>query len=297
MAEHRQHREPVMRARLRRAYAALDEHEILNSASAIAFQVLFAIVPLGLFTVALLGFLELDRVWRDAAAEIQPKVSPAAFSVIDDTVRRVLSEQQPLWLTLGAALAIWRLSAAMRAAMGALDRIYESEDGERSLASAVRTSVGLSLVTTLLALLALAVIYLGPLVVEVHGTLAHAVSILVRWAVALALGVLAVGVVIHYGPARGQPLGWVSRGTLVCASAWLLATLAFAFYVTELADYGSMFGSFATVFLLLTYLYLSAAAFLVGVEIDVRARSSDQPVANVTVTPAKTRVRPGEIGA
>ncbi|HEV2999583.1 MAG TPA: YihY/virulence factor BrkB family protein [Solirubrobacteraceae bacterium] len=284
-------------ARVRRAYSALDEHEILNSASAIAFQVLFALVPLGLFTVALLGFLELDRVWEDAAAEIEPKVSPAAFSVMDDTVRRVLAEQQPFWLTAGAALAIWRLSAAMRAAMGALDRIYECEDGERSLVSELRTSIGLSLVTTVLMLLALAVIHLGPLVVEVDGAVANVVSIVVRWAVGLGLGVLAFGVVIHYGPARGQPLGWVSRGTVLCASAWLLATFAFAFYVTELADYGSVFGSFATVFLLLTYLYLSAAAFLAGVEIDVRARASRQLVANVTVTPANTRVRPGEIGA
>jgi membrane protein len=259
---------------LRRAKTALDEHEILNSASAIAFQVLFALVPLGLFTVALLGFLQLDRVWQDAAAEIKPELSPAAFTVIDDTVRKVLSQQQPFWLTAGAALAIWRLSAAMRAAMGALDRVYECEDNDRSFLAELRTSIALSLVTTLLLLLALAIVHLGPLVVATGNAAAEVLSIVVRWGFGLALGVLAVGVIIHYGPARGQSLGWVSRGTLLCASAWLLATFAFALYVTRLADYGSAFGSFATVFLLLTYLYLSAAAFLVGVEIDVRARSS-----------------------
>ncbi len=259
---------------LRRAHAALDEHEILNSSSAIAFQVLFALVPLGLFTVALLGFLELDRVWQDAAAEIRPELSPAAFTVIDDTVRKVLSQQQPFWLTAGAALAIWRLSAAMRAAMGALDRVYECEDSDRSLLSELRTSIALSLVTTALLLVALAVVHLGPLVVTTGNAAAEVLSVVVRWGIGLGLGVLAVGVIIHFGPARGQSLGWVSRGTLLCATAWLLATFAFALYVTRLADYGSAFGSFATVFLLLTYLYLSAAAFLVGVEIDVRARAS-----------------------
>ena len=54
------------RERLRGLLDALDEHEILNSASAIAFQTLFALVPLGLFTLALVGFLELDRAWDDA---------------------------------------------------------------------------------------------------------------------------------------------------------------------------------------------------------------------------------------
>src|SRR5829696_9048930 len=108
-----------MRSAAGRLRDALDEYEILNSASAIAFQILFALVPLGLFTLALSGFLELDRAWEDAAAEIEPRVSHAAFSVIDDTAREVLDRQQPFWLTVGAALAIWRLSAAMRATMGA----------------------------------------------------------------------------------------------------------------------------------------------------------------------------------
>ena len=256
---------------MRGAVDLFERHEILNSASAIAFQTLFALVPLGLFTLALLGFAELEQAWEDAAAEIEPQVSAAAFTVIDDTVRTVLGDQQPFWLTLGALLAMWRLSAAMRATMGALDRIYESDE-ERSLRSRVRTSIGLSLVTTFLVLLALAVLYLGPVVVQTEAAVADLASLVVRWGLALAIGVVAAALIVHYAPAQPQPLGWVSRGTLLAAGCWLVATVAFAFYVTELADYGSLFGSFATVFLLLTYLYLSATAFLIGVEIDVSAR-------------------------
>jgi membrane protein len=160
----------------------------------------------------------------------------------------------------------------MRATMGALDRIYDS-DADRSLWSRVKTSIGLSLTTTALALLALAVLYLGPVVVPTETAAADLASLVVRWVVALAIGVIAAGLLIHYAPTHPRPLGWVSRGTLLAGGAWLVATALFAFYATELADYGSLFGSFATVFLLLTYLYLSATAFLLGVEIDVRARS------------------------
>ena len=109
---------------MRRLADLFGRHELLNSSSAIPFQTLFALIPLALFALALCGFLALDRVWEDAAAEIEPQVSAAAFTVIDDTARQILAQQQPFWLTLGAAFAIWRLSAAMRATMGALDRIY-----------------------------------------------------------------------------------------------------------------------------------------------------------------------------
>ena len=105
------------------------------------------------------------------------------------------------------------------------------------------------------------------------------------------LGAFAFGLIVHYAPSHPQPLGWVSRGTLLAALCWLLATGAFALYVTELADYSSVFGSFTTVFLLFTYVYLSAAAFLVGVEIDVRARTRAEAGPERTTGPARCRAR------
>ena len=139
------------------------------------------------------------------------------------------------------------------------------------------TSIALSLATTALALVALAVVYLGPVAIPTEGALG-VVSVVVRWALGLALGIVAVGSIVHYAPARPQKLSWVSRGTVLAAGCWLLCTAGFALYVTEIADYGSVFGSFAIIFLLLTYLYLSATAFLLGVEIDVRARGEEAAV-------------------
>jgi uncharacterized BrkB/YihY/UPF0761 family membrane protein len=59
----------------------------------------------------------------------------------------------------------------------------------------------------------------------------------------------------------------------------VLTSVAFGFYVTNIASYGSLFGSFATIFVLLTYFYFSAIAFLAGIEIDahVRERATGSP--------------------
>ncbi len=258
---------PDLRA-LRRGF---DEHEILNSASAIAFQGLMALVPLLLVLLALLGFLNLERVWEDAARQIRPEVSPAAFTVIDETVRNVLGGKQWFWLTLGAAFAIWRLSSAMRAVMGALDRIYAA-DRDRPLAERLRVSIGLALAVTALLFAALAVVHLGPLLVPVEGAALTVVSIAVRWGLAAALLLLALGLTIRHGPATPQPIKWVTFGSLVSVGVWVAGSLLFLFYITKIASYGSIFGSFATLFVLLTYLYVAAIALLAGVEIDTEAR-------------------------
>ena len=263
---------------LRELHRGFEDHAVLNSASAFSFQILSALVPLVLVTLALLGFLQLDRVWSDAAAELKPKVSGPAFQVIDDTVRNVLGSKQPFWLTLGAGLAIWRLSAAMRAVMGALDLIYGAAR-ERPLAERLRVSITLALAVAGLVLLALAVLHLSPLLVPVDGLVLGALSIVVRWGVAAALLLLAVGLTIRHAPASPQPLRWVSVGSALSVVSWVVCSLAFGVYITEVASYGSLFGSFATVFILLTYIYLSTIALLAGVEVDtqVRDRVDDAP--------------------
>ena len=257
----------------------VERHEVLNSASAMAFQVLFALAPMGLVLLALVGFFDVDRVWNDARAELEPKMSEAAFTVVDDTVRRIIDEQQPFWLTLGLALALWRLSAAMRATMHALDLIYDASE-ERPLLKRLTLSIALSLAISLLMLAVLALVYLGPVAVPVDGVVLGTVSFVVRWGLAVALLVFAIGLTIRHAPATSQPLGWVSLGSGLCAVAWILCTIAFGFYVSDVADYGSAFGSFATFFVLLTYLYLSTTAFLIGAEIDTQLRRNHEGSAN-----------------
>ncbi len=115
-------------------------NDLMLFASAISFQVLTAIVPLLLFGFGLLGFLELTEVWRrELRPAVVESVSPAALTVIDDTVGRVLGSKQLFWVTAGAALAAWQLSGAIRAAMDALNRVQGVEETRGHVARYTRS--------------------------------------------------------------------------------------------------------------------------------------------------------------
>jgi membrane protein len=75
---------------------------------------------------------------------------------------------------------------------------------------------------------------------------------------------------------------------------WVIVSVGFYFYLTGLASYGSVFGSLASVIVVIAYLYISRIAFffgsqldaiirtqstgtLSGVEVDPSHRSSDTP--------------------
>ncbi len=256
------------RSLVREVLAGFREHDLLTYASAISFQCVVALSPLVLTVLGVLGVLGADEVWsRDVAPDLRRSVSPDVFSVLDDTARRVLADGRVVWLTLGAALTLWYVSSAIRAAMGALDGVYGCRV-DRRLADRLRTSLLLAPPLVLCVVGAAAVVRLGPLVLDVPG----AVSFVICWAVAVTLLGLGLGLLVHHAPATPQPLGWVSFGAALSIALWVAMSLGFTLYLTQFADYGSLYGNLASLVVLYSYLYLSSSALLLGVQLDAVLR-------------------------
>jgi membrane protein len=251
---------------------AFRRNGLINFAAATAFLIVLALAPFLLFLLALLGFLNLDEVWRDdVAPEIRGSVSQAVYRVLDDTAARVLAEKQAWWMTAGFGIAVWEMSAAMRVTMTALDRIYGFRR-RRGFFELFPRSVALGLAVGFVVVAAVAVVRFVPLLTgELDGVLA-ALSFLVRWLLATGLLGVAVALVVHYGTATRQTLPWVSFGTGVVMAAWVAMSILFGVYVTYVASYGSVFGHLATFFVLLLYVYASSIAFLVGIQVDACVR-------------------------
>lgn len=257
----------TLREAAREVRRGFRDRELLTFSSAIAFQVLFAIIPLMLFGLGVLGGFGLDEQWtREWAPTAREAMSPPAFQLADDTIRQVLGSRQSFWILAGGALAIWRVSATMRGVMDVFDRIYESRR-ERTFAERMRDSLLLGAAVAGLLLAAAACAVLGDEAVRASGLDGAPLSWL-RWPVSLALLFAVVTLLVAYAPADHQPPQWVTFGSVVVVAAWVLASLVFGIYLRSVADYGSVFGALATIVVALTYLYLAAAAVLMGAQLD-----------------------------
>jgi membrane protein len=258
-------------------HALLDgfkQHDLLTYSSAISFQILTAVIPFVMFALALAGLLHLDGVWRNhVAPEIHAHVSAAVFSVISSAVNKVFSGGQLLWLTFGGLVALWQVSGAVRAVMGAFDRIYGATT-ERPFLRRYLVSFALAIATGACFILAALCLAVAPFV-EVHhpGAVWDVFAFLARWTLAMGFLSLAVGLLVHVAPAAPQALPWVSLGTTIVTVWWMIVSIAFYFYLTALASYGSVFGSLAAVIVVLAYLYTSTTAFLFGAQLDAIIRA------------------------
>ena len=259
------------RAAVREVVRLYKENDILTYASAISFQVFFALVPLALLALGLIGTLGLSNWWStDAAHTVRDNVSPSVYHVIDDTVRKILAHRQLFWVTLGAAIAVWEVSGAMRATMQVLNRVYGVEEN-RSFWRKLWESIVLSTAVTLMLLLAAAVVKVGPSTAKDlfgDGPAVSVLSVLASWGAAVALLFLVVTTVVRFAPDTRRPVRWVTFGGLLVIAGWIGMSLLYGFYITSLADYASVFGSLAVVMVTMSYIYLSAIVFLTGVQLD-----------------------------
>jgi membrane protein len=249
-------------------------NDLLTYSSAISFQILTAIIPFALFVLAVAGLLDLSSVWRDhLEPEIRANVSPALFAVISNAVNKVFAGRQWLWATVGGGLALWQVSGAVRAVMGALGRIYGAPT-ERPFLRRYTVSFALSIEVGACFILATLCLLLAPFFSVAHPSVAWDVfAFVVRWALAAGLLLLAVGLLVRHAPATDQPLPWVSLGATIVIGLWVIVSVVFYFYLTALASYESAFGSLAAVIVVMAYLYISTTVFLFGAQLDAIIRA------------------------
>lgn len=262
-----------MKELAKRVVERFRRHELLLRASAIAFQVLTSVVPFALFVTGAAGFLGLRQVYSDELApKIADAVSTPAFSLINETFTKVLGGQHTFWATAGMALAIWQLSGAVRTVGASLDDVY-GHDGRRPWKERMLRSLWISALVIACISGALLLTIVAPLVYGDLGWLLGALLTVVRYAAAAALLMLAIGIVVHHAPSEKRPVHWVSRGAVLCTVAWIAVTTAFGVYITAIASYGSIYGIFVSVVVLLAWCYASSLAFVAGIATDAEGRS------------------------
>jgi membrane protein len=182
-------------------------------------------------------------------------------------------------LVVSLLLALWSASSATGMLMVAVNVCYGETD-KRGVVSFYVRAAGLAAGLGILAILALGLIAAVPETVAWFPTLQPWADliVLVRWPILAALAIVALDIVYHYAPYRKQPR-WqlLSWGAATATALWLIGSLGFQIYVSQVGSYDRTYGSLGAVIVLLLWFYLSGYVTLIGAELN--AESERQPAA------------------
>jgi membrane protein len=247
-----------MRRLARDIASAFVDHNLLTYTAAIAFQGLIALVPLTMLSLGLLGATGHQDVWKEHVAPvIKDRVTHPVYHAIDYTVRRILDHGTAGVIVVGALLSIWYLTAAMRAVIEALNRIHDVRD-TRPWSERIVTAV-------LLGATAGACLFGAGILVLAGGV--------TGWLSGLLLVAVVVTLILRFAPAQKPDTGWASLGTGFVIVSWVVATALFWLWISYVANFKTPVGTMTTLLVLTSYLFVSAAVFLAGAQLDELLRT------------------------
>jgi membrane protein len=279
---------------VRAAFRNASRDHVTSIAAALAYYAFLAIPSALLVAVGLFSLLAGPDTVTTVVDKLGTVMPREATDVISGSLRR-LTERGSSGTALvgvGGLLAVWSVGSAMQNLMWALNSVYGRDETRgfvrRRLAAwamALFALVGLALATGLLVLGAHLSRWVGNAVGQ--RTVVTVVWWVAQWPVLVGGLLVAFAGIVYLGPNLERPR-WrlLSFGAVFAVVTWLLASGAFAFYVSRFGSYNKTWGVLAAVVILLTWLWLSAVALLLGAEIDAETeRSREEGRRQVPATP------------
>ena len=90
----------------------------------------------------------------------------------------------------------------------------------------------------------------------------------VRWTVSFVAILTVLTALYHFGTRRTERWFWVAPGAIAGTLIWFPSTLAYGWYVTSVANYTRLYGSFAAGIATLVWLYITSFSVLLGAELN-----------------------------
>ena len=255
------------------------EDRLLSVAAGVAFYGLLSLVPSLAAAVSLFGlFADPEKLARlpDVLTTFLPH---EAVTLVQGEAQRLAAQGAPslsVKLVIALALSLWSASAAVRALFDALNVIDEQEE-KRSLVRLYATALGVTLAG--IVVLSLAVLLIGASPAFLGGLPAEAVALYgwLRWPLFFCVAVVSIAALYWVGPSHPPAGFWrLTRGAAGAALLWAIGSSLFGWYVARLGDYTATYGSLATVVVMMTWLWVSAAIVLYGAQLNYELARGNQ---------------------
>jgi membrane protein len=267
---------------LKRAFKNFRDDNMTSIAAALSYYAFLAIPSALLVVVGVFGLVAGPHGVDTLIGKVHGVLPGQARSLLESSLKNMTRHNGTAItvLSVGGVLAFWSLTGAMQNLMWALNIAYDRKEGRGFVRRRV-TALWMVLFALLGFALAFGVLVLGPhLSTWIGNAIGVRSTVKIVWYIAewpLLIGglLVAFAAAMYYGPNVKHPRWrFLSFGGVFAIVIWLVASGAFSFYVSRFGSYNKTWGSLAAVVVMLTWLWLSAVAMLLGAEINAEAERS-----------------------
>lgn len=258
---------------LKRTFRDTLRDDAQGLAAQLSYYFFLSLFPTLLCLTALASLFPLQNLADDVVRLLQPIAPAEVIALIREQMVKIADGGDTAVLSLGLLGTLWSSSAAMGAVVNAMNRAYDIEDSRpwwKVRLTAVLLTVGLAVFI----LTALTLVLAGPQLADAAARWFGWPNVwawtwkVVQWPLVFLLVSTAVGLIYYFAPDAEQEWVWITPGSILAASLWLLGSLAFRYYVLRFSNYDATYGTLGGIIVLLLWFYLTGLVIVIGAEMN-----------------------------
>ena len=275
---------------MKRTVREFRDDNLTDRAAALTYYALLSIFPALIALVSIVGLVGDPESVTETLSEIVSALGPSsAADTFSGPIESITSNRGAagVLLVLGLATALWTASGYVGAFIRAVNAIYEVDEG-RPFWKLRPLQLLITLVCiVLVAMSVVALVATGPLAEAIGDALGVSDEAVTAWNIAkwpiLLVVVLTIISILYYASPNARIPGfrWITPGAVLAVSVWVLASVAFAFYVGNFGSYDKTYGTLGGVVTFLVWLWITNVAILLGAELNAEVERSRELRAGV----------------
>ena len=258
-------------------FIQIQKTSLNERAASIAFNLLVAIPPACIFLFTLTPYLPIKE-FMPQLYELIRDIIPGKenYQPIIDFLEDFISTERGGLLSFGFLLALYFSSNAMIGIMNSFNKMNYIGFSQRHIVHDRWVALKLTLILFLLMMISIVVLISRETVLTwlgIESPTIRAIILNLRWIVIILLFFFTISFIYRYAPAVHKKWKLVNPGSILATFMMIACTMGFSYYVANFGNYNQLYGSIATIFILMLLIFFNSLVLLIGFELNVSISS------------------------
>ena len=249
----------------------LDEDNIGEYTAQCAYYTLLSFIPFIILLLSLIKYMHIDK---DTLTFVLEAILPNVMkNSILDIIQEVYSKSLET-VSISVVFILWSASKSFYALNKGLSKIYNREENENYILGRIKGVVG-AIIALVIVILILVLLVFGNIIKTIINEKFQELNEIIEFILNAKDIISIISTFLIFFFMYKIKLGKKGRGIKNCALgaaftsiSWYLISLFFSIYVDIFTNFSIIYGSLATIILIMTWLYAIIYAILVGAEIS-----------------------------
>jgi membrane protein len=253
---------------------------LVTRASAIAFNLLMALIPATILFFTLIPFIPIPNFQEELIKLFESILPVNASSFLETTIIEVVTNKSGGFLLLMFVATIIFSTNGIHAIIHSFV-ISAHSFKSRTWVNQRKISIVLLFVTILMIGLAGFMVIFGKMTVTrlvelgiIERHLVIFMLVFFKWIIVVLLLFLAISFLYYFAPAIKSDFRFISPGSMFATILFIITSLGFSAYVNNFGQYNRFYGWMGTLMVILVWLYLNSIALLIGFELNLSIKEA-----------------------